>query len=171
VTPSRFRRDVDLVGFGFWCAIVGGAGAGALYGIGAAGLAVGSMARARMLRGVDRVLLGLVLFSGVGALYGAVSGAFGGLLVGIVVAPAFVVWLLRPSVRALPPALRIRRARVVALLITFAVVGLPVLWLWFGHGDAGTPAIFGIPTLAALGFAPVAGARVARRFDARIAES
>jgi hypothetical protein len=161
---TRFRQGVDLVGVGYALAILGGAGAGAVTGIGAAGLMVGSMAKGRWLRGID-VAIGLAIFSGVGASIGAIYGAFSGLLVGLVVAPVLAVWLLRPAARALSPARRTSDARVVAFVTTFAITAVPVLFGWLVHGDGGFVAAFGIPTLAALAWAPYAGGRVARRFD------
>jgi hypothetical protein len=60
---DRFWQGVDLVGVGYGWAMIGGAGAGALYGIAFAGVAVGSMARARMARAID-IAFGLAIFGG-----------------------------------------------------------------------------------------------------------
>jgi hypothetical protein len=166
---TRFRQGVDLLGAGYALAIVGGAGAGAMYGIGGAGLMVGSMARDRWLRGVD-IAIGLVVFSGIGAAIGAQYGAVVGLLVGIVVSPVLAIWLMRPAVRALAPTTRTSRARVVAFVTTWGVTALPVLAGAIATGDAGILGVLGPPTLAALAWAPYAGGRVARRFDTRHAE-
>jgi hypothetical protein len=114
--------------------MVGGAGAGALYGIGGAGLLVGTMVKSRSLRGFD-IVLGFVIFSAAGAFVGAFYGLVAGLLVGLAVSPVVAVFLMRPMVRALPAATRTRRAQVVAFVTTFGVTALPVLGSAIASGE------------------------------------
>jgi hypothetical protein len=151
-------------------AMVGGAGAGALYGIGGAGLLVGTMVKSRSLRGFD-IVLGFVIFSAAGAFVGAFYGLVAGLLVGLAVSPVVAVFLMRPMVRALPAATRTRRAQVVAFVTTFGVTALPVLGSAIASGELGVLSAVGIPAVGALAYAPYAGARVASRLDGRHAGS
>jgi hypothetical protein len=114
--------------------MVGGAGAGALYGIGGAGLLVGTMAKSRWVRGLD-IVIGLAIFSATGAFVGALYGLVAGLLVGLAVSPVVACFLMRPMVQALPPTTRTRRTQVVAFVTTLGVTALPVLGSAIASGE------------------------------------
>jgi hypothetical protein len=167
---ARARNVIDVIGVGLNSAIVGGAVAGAVYGIGIAGMAVGGMARARMARGIDEIAVGLVFFGAIGAAAGAAEGVLAGVFVGLFGGSVFAIWLTSSRTRALPPARRIARARWAALASTFLVAAVPTLWMGLARGDPATLGLLGIPSIAALVYAPYVGGRVARDIDARHAE-
>jgi hypothetical protein len=164
---SRVGDVLDVVGVGLNSAVVGGAAAGTVYGIGAVGMAVGRMARAHMAGGVDGIAFGLAFFGMLGGLAGAAYGVIAGIFVGLFAGLVFAIWLTGAATRALPLEARVARARWVALASTFLVAAVPVLWWWYGRGDESAAELLGIPTLAALAYAPHVGGRVAREIDAR----